>query len=113
MCGAGAALAATVTGGGSITKQLAHAAVGSDPRGRIVIVGGGLGGLTAAYELKKAGRPVTVIEARSRPGGRVFTAREPFRDNLYCEMGAEYVDATDEFAHRYCKGFAGSSSHLG
>ena len=102
---AGATLAATVTGYGSITKQLAHAAVGSDPRDRILIVGGGLGGLSAAYELKKAGRSVTVIEARSRPGGRVFTAREPFRDNLYCEMGAEYVDASNTLLRQYCKDF--------
>lgn len=105
MCSAGAALAITATGYGSNTKQPTHVSVGSGSQGRIVIVGGGLAGLSAAYELKKAGRQVTVIEARSRPGGRVFTAREPFRDNQYAEMGAEYVDASHTLLRQYCKEF--------
>src|SRR5438045_1814838 len=61
----------------------------------IVVLGAGLAGLAAAYELKKAGFGVTVIEARTRPCGRVLTYRDPFADGLYAEMGAEYVDATD------------------
>jgi len=68
-----------------------------------LVLGAGLAGLAAAYELKKAGFAVAVLEARSRPGGRVLTWRDPFADGLYAEMGAEYVDATDEFDHRYCK----------
>jgi monoamine oxidase len=70
---------------------------------QVVVLGAGLAGLAAAYELKKAGYAVTVIEARTRPGGRVLTYRDPFADGLYAEMGAEYVDATDEYDHRYCK----------
>ncbi len=70
-----------------------------------LVLGAGLAGLAAAYELKKAGYAVTVLEARSRPGGRVLTYRDPFADGLYAEMGAEYVDATDEFDHRYCREF--------
>ena len=69
----------------------------------VLVLGAGLAGLAAAYELKKAGYAVTVLEARSRPGGRVLTYRDPFADGLYAEMGAEYVDATDEYDHRYCK----------
>jgi monoamine oxidase len=42
---------------------------------RIVILGGGIAGLVSAYELRKAGHQVTVLEARARPGGRVFTVR--------------------------------------
>jgi monoamine oxidase len=71
----------------------------------VLVLGAGLAGLAAAYELEKAGYAVTVLEARSRPGGRVLTARDPFADGLYAEMGAEYVDATDEYDHRYCKEF--------
>jgi monoamine oxidase len=71
----------------------------------VLVLGAGLGGLAAAYELNRAGFPVTVLEARSRPGGRVTTYRDPFADGLYAEMGAEYVDASDEFDHRYCKEF--------
>jgi monoamine oxidase len=70
---------------------------------QVLVLGAGLAGLAAAHELKKAGYAVTVLEARSRPGGRVLTYRDPFADGLYAEMGAEYVDATDEYDHRFCK----------
>lgn len=41
----------------------------------VVILGGGIAGLTAAYELLKGGYKVTVLEGRERPGGRNFTVR--------------------------------------
>ena len=41
--------------------------------GRVVIVGGGFAGLTAAYELSRVGYDVTVVEARNRVGGRVIS----------------------------------------
>jgi monoamine oxidase len=72
---------------------------------QVLVLGAGLGGLAAAYELDRAGFGVTVLEARSRPGGRVRTYRDRFADGLYAEMGAEYVDATDELDHKYCKEF--------
>lgn len=81
------------------------AAVQTPRRERVLVVGAGLAGLAAAFELDRAGYGVTVLEARSRPGGRVRTYRDPFADGLYAEMGAEYVDATDEYDHRYCKEF--------
>jgi monoamine oxidase len=43
---------------------------------RVVILGGGVAGLCAAYELGKAGYDCTVLEARARPGGRVWTVRD-------------------------------------
>tara|TARA_B100000809_G_scaffold151849_1_gene149184 strand:- start:445 stop:1920 length:1476 start_codon:yes stop_codon:yes gene_type:complete len=72
---------------------------------RIIVVGAGLAGLSCAYELDQAGFNVILIEARSRPGGRVRTYRDPFADNLYAEMGAEYVDSTDMYVKEYCKKF--------
>ena len=72
---------------------------------RILVIGAGLSGLSCAYELDRAGYNVMILEAKSYPGGRVRTYRDPFADNLYAEMGAEYVDSSDEHVHQYCKQF--------
>jgi monoamine oxidase len=42
---------------------------------QVVILGAGVAGLCAAYELGKAGYRCTILEARDRPGGRVWTVR--------------------------------------
>jgi monoamine oxidase len=46
-------------------------------RGRrsVIVMGGGIAGMTAAYELLKGGYSVTVLEGRDRPGGRNWTVR--------------------------------------
>ncbi|WP_029036904.1 flavin monoamine oxidase family protein [Salinimicrobium xinjiangense] len=58
-----------------------------DPK-RIIVIGAGLSGLAAAWNLREAGHEVTLLEARNRPGGRVSTLREPFSEGLYAEEGA-------------------------
>ena len=57
------------------------------PSKRVVIVGAGLAGLSAGYELTQAGHDVTILEARTPPGGRVFTLRDSFPEGLYAEAG--------------------------
>ena len=42
----------------------------SDPRARVVVVGGGLAGLAAALEAADRGASVTLLERRPRLGGR-------------------------------------------
>jgi monoamine oxidase len=42
---------------------------------RVIILGAGIAGLVAAYELRRAGFDCTVLEARERPGGRNWTLR--------------------------------------
>ncbi|MFD9004299.1 flavin monoamine oxidase family protein [Streptomyces sp. NPDC059582] len=42
---------------------------------KVVVIGGGIAGLAAAYELGKAGYDCTVLEARDRTGGRNLTVR--------------------------------------
>jgi monoamine oxidase len=48
---------------------------GSGTGKKVVILGAGIGGLTSAYHLRKAGYQVTILEAQKRAGGRNFTAR--------------------------------------
>jgi monoamine oxidase len=53
---------------------------------KVVVLGAGLAGLTAAYELTRAGYQVTLLEARSFAGGRCQTARKGFQ---LTELGGE------------------------
>jgi monoamine oxidase len=55
----------------------------------VIVVGGGLGGLTCARDLARAGTDVVVVEARSRVGGRVEGMK--FDDGRVLQMGGEIV----------------------
>ena len=72
---------------------------------KVIVVGAGLAGLSAAYELTQAGHDVTILEARARPGGRVQTLREPFSDGLYAEAGAMNVYDSHHWTMKYIKLF--------
>ena len=60
---------------------------------RAIVVGAGFAGLAAADELHRAGVEVTVLEARDRVGGRVWSV--PFAGGVV-ERGAEFVLPHDE-----------------
>lgn len=51
------------------------AAPGSGKGTRVVVLGAGIAGLVATYELRALGYDCTLLEARSRPGGRNWTVR--------------------------------------
>jgi monoamine oxidase len=71
---------------------LAPGARAAAPAGRVVIVGAGLAGLTAAYRLKQAGVNAEVYEASDRIGGRCWTIRGAFADGQIAEHGGELID---------------------
>jgi monoamine oxidase len=56
---------------------------------RVIVIGGGIGGLSCAYDLKERGHDVTVLEASQRTGGHVKTIYDPLPDGLYADVGAE------------------------
>jgi monoamine oxidase len=76
----------------------------SRPR-RILVLGAGLAGLSAAWQLTEAGHDVVVLEGQRRPGGRVLTLREPFSDGLYAEAGAGRIPETHSLTLHYVKLF--------
>lgn len=78
--GAGLVLAGLDALGMSMASaQTAPPALGGSGAGRrVVILGAGVGGMTAAYELSKQGYDCQVLEARSFAGGRCQTARGGF-----------------------------------
>lgn len=61
------------------------------PTHSCIVVGAGFAGLTAAYRLSAAGWNVTVLEARNRPGGRVWSHNFAQAPELVCEMGGEWI----------------------
>lgn len=118
--GYGAAYSAMTTLG-----LLAATSAGARPKlpanlgaGRSVLVlGGGVAGLVAAYELERAGFGVTVLEARERMGGRNWTLRagdkiemigEPdqrvgFSEGMYLNAGPARIPSHHEGLLAYCR----------
>ena len=108
--GAGAAMAGGIPG-------LARAAVPPDKPLRVIVLGAGMAGLSAAYELQKAGHLPIVLEARDRVGGRVWTLRggdritmqgmedqtARFDEGLYLNAGAARIPSHHEHILGYCR----------
>lgn len=55
---------------------------------KVVVVGGGIAGLTTAYRLQNAGLDVDLYEARNRAGGRIFTVKI---DGRIAELGGQNI----------------------
>jgi monoamine oxidase len=71
----------------------------------VIVLGAGLAGLAAAFALNKRGCSVTILEARRRIGGRVFSHRLNEKDNLVVELGAEWIGNSHERILALCSEF--------
>jgi len=83
---------------------------------RVVVLGGGIAGLVAAYELERAGFSITLLEARDRLGGRTWTLRNgsriemvgeqtqtvAFSDGLYMNAGPARIPSHHQGVLGYC-----------
>jgi oxygen-dependent protoporphyrinogen oxidase len=64
---------------------------------RIIVVGAGIAGLTAAFRLSRLGYDVTVLEGDSRVGGRMSSAQ---RDGYRFDRGAVSLSTKYEHMHK-------------
>jgi len=74
------AMFVTMQGLGLLATTKAYAGPPQLPAGsgkgvKVAVLGAGIAGLVTAYEMRKAGYDVTVLEARDRPGGRAWSVR--------------------------------------
>lgn len=85
----------------------------------VVVLGAGIAGLTSAYELEQAGFLVTLLEARTRVGGRAWTVRDgdriemdgeetqtaKFSDGIYFNAGPARIPSFHQGLLGYAKKF--------
>ncbi|WP_324676214.1 flavin monoamine oxidase family protein [Hymenobacter sp. GOD-10R] len=90
---------------------------GSGKGKHIIILGAGLAGMTSAYELTKLGYQCTVLEARTRTGGRCWSIRNGataaetnnpqqtarFDNGLYFNAGPSRIPHHHQLTMHYCR----------
>jgi monoamine oxidase len=60
---------------------------------RIAIIGAGMAGLNAAYQLKQVGLTATIYEARNRVGGRIFSVKGAVGQGLVTDLGGLFINS--------------------
>jgi polyamine oxidase len=73
----------------SLTKEMLRKMTFPTPAPKVIVVGAGIAGLSAAQRLKGAGFEVVVLEARDRVGGRVNTSTNPSGTTI--DLGAAWI----------------------
>jgi monoamine oxidase len=74
------------------------------PGKRVIIIGAGMAGLVAGYELTRAGHDPVILEAQNRVGGRIYTLRK-FAPGLYAEAGAMRIPRVHDLTLGYIEHF--------
>jgi monoamine oxidase len=90
---------AALAGGTTLATAALSNAQSSQNQGRqpkIAIVGGGIAGLNAAYQLKKAGFSATIYEASSRLGGRILSKKGLVGAGLVTDIGGSLINSDHE-----------------
>lgn len=87
----GMGLAGMAAASASLPGVVQAALGGGNGTTSVAVIGGGLAGLAAAYELKKIGIDAVVYEAATRLGGRCFSNRSTFPGQI-AENGGELID---------------------
>lgn len=97
----------TIAGGTALAMpSVIHAATAAKkPPKSVLIIGSGFAGLAAAYQLRQRGVRVTILEARERIGGRVYSFRSPQLKDQVIELGAEWVGYSHERVIALCNEF--------
>lgn len=86
------------------TAKSYFSSLGNKPES-VVIIGAGFAGLAAGMMLKSEGVKVTILEARKRIGGRVFSNQPAKANGQVIELGAEWVGNSHERVISLCKDF--------
>src|SRR3954470_18939870 len=85
---------------GTSDVAAAYAGTGAGS-GTIAVLGAGISGLVAAYELERLGHEVVLLEADARIGGRILTHRFAGDDGPLAELGAMRIPANHDLTLRY------------
>jgi monoamine oxidase len=74
-----------------------------DEREKVVILGAGAAGLSAAYLLNKANVPYRVFESSSRIGGRLLTVQDVNPAGQWVDLGADRILSTQAHLLELCR----------
>jgi monoamine oxidase len=94
--------AALATGGLAICGQT-NSLFATTRQKKVIIIGAGLAGLSAAKKLKEKNIDFVILEARKRPGGRVYSYQMDAMDDLNIELGAEWIGASHQRLLQMCE----------
>lgn len=96
---------AAYSAAGSILLSSAASGLFLPKKTKVIIIGAGFSGLSAAYALHKRNIDFVILEARNRISGRVFSCKMNEADPLVIELGAEWVGNSHTRVQNLCNEF--------